>query len=150
MLEVHNLRKMGLDFGNKTIGIAVSDALGLTAQAKDVIKRTNLRDDLCIIKDYLEKYKIDEIVVGMPRNMDGTKGESARKVQAFVNFLKNNLDLEITLWDERLTSVQAEKILLTADLSRDKRKKVIDQLAAAIILQSYLENGKNNNQINHK
>jgi len=137
------MQKMGLDFGNKTIGIAVSDALGLTAQAKGVIRRTNLRDDLHIIKEYLEKYEIDEIVIGMPRNMDGSKGESARKVQAFVNFLRNNLDLKITLWDERLTSVQAEKILLAADLSRKKRKKVIDQLAAAIILQSYLESREN-------
>jgi len=133
---------MGLDFGNKTIGIAISDALCLTAQAKDVINRTNLREDLHIIVDYLEKYKVDEIIVGMPRNMDGSMGKSARKVKEFVNFLENNLTLPITLWDERLTTVQAERILLEADLSRAKRKKVIDQLAAAIILQSYLESRK--------
>jgi len=133
---------MGLDFGNKTIGIAISDALCLTAQAKDVINRTNLREDLHIIVDYLEKYKVDEIIVGMPRNMDGSMGKSARKVKEFVNFLENNLTLPITLWDERLTTVQAERILLEADLSRAKRKKVIDQLAAAIILQAYLESRK--------
>lgn len=133
---------MGMDFGDKTIGIAISDALCLTAQAKDVINRTNLREDLHIIVDYLEKYKVDEIIVGMPRNMDGSMGKSARKVKEFVNFLENNLTLPITLWDERLTTVQAERILLEADLSRAKRKKVIDQLAAAIILQSYLESRK--------
>ncbi len=130
---------MGLDFGDKRIGIAISDELGITAQAKDVITRTNLRDDLQIIITYLKKYEIDKIIVGLPRNMDGSLGESARKVKEFVNFLENNLDLPVVLWDERLTTVQAERILVDADLSRKKRKKVIDQLAAAIILQSYLE-----------
>jgi putative Holliday junction resolvase len=130
---------MGLDYGDKTIGIAVSDALGWTAQSKGVIRRSDLNADFGEIKKYLLKYQIDEIIVGLPKNMNGTLGSRAEKTQQFVNFLQKRLEIPIKLWDERLTTKQAENILLDANLSRRKRKKVIDQLAAAIILQSYLD-----------
>ena len=133
------MRKLGLDFGDKRIGIAVSDALGITAQGKDYISRTDLKKDLEIIKDYIEKYSIDEIVVGMPKNMDGSYGPRAKKTQEFVNFLKNNLKIPIKTWDERLSSKEAERILIKADMSRKKRKEVIDKMAASLILDSYLK-----------
>lgn len=133
---------MGLDFGDKTIGIAVSDALRLTAQSKGVIKRDNLTSDLEKIKNYIKKYQVSEIVVGMPKNMDGTLGPRAEKTQQFINFLSKRIDLPVETWDERLSTVQAEKILIKADLSRKKRKKVVDQLAAAVILQGYLDRKK--------
>ncbi len=138
------MRKMGLDFGDRTIGIAVSDELGWTAQAKGVIRRTDLKKDLKILLDYIDKYQINEIVVGLPLNMDGSSGKRVEKTEAFVNFLKNNLEIPVVCWDERLTTIQAERILLEADMSRMKRKKVIDQLAASFILQSYLEAMNNN------
>lgn len=133
------MRSMGLDFGDKTIGIAVSDPMGWTAQSKAVIRRKNLTDDLLKLQEYLSEYDIGEIVVGLPLNMNGTSGGRVEKTMQFVNFLKKRLDISIVLWDERLSTKQAEGILLEADLSRKKRKKVIDQLAAGIILQNYLD-----------
>jgi len=133
------LRKLGLDFGDKRIGVAVSDSLGITAQGKGYISRTDLKSDLKIIKNYIKKYSIEEIVVGMPRNMDGSYGSRAQKTQEFINFLKNNLDIPIKTWDERLSSKEAEKVLIKADMSRKKRKEVIDQMAASLILDSYLQ-----------
>jgi putative Holliday junction resolvase len=91
------------------------------------------------LNKYIEKYDVKKIIVGMPYNMDGTKGKRAEITQAFINFLKNNLDIPIEIQDERLTSSQAENILLEADVSREGRKKVIDKLAASLILQSYLD-----------
>lgn len=140
------MRKLGLDFGDKRIGIAVSDALGITAQGKDYISRTDLKKDLEIIKDYIEKYSIDEIVVGMPKNMDGSYGPRAKKTQEFVNFLKNNLKIPIKTWDERLSSKEAERILIKADMSRKKRKEVIDKMAASLILDSYLKANNRRNK----
>lgn len=134
---------MGLDFGDKTIGIAISDPLGWTAQSKTVIKRNNLRDDFAKLKEFLDEYNIKEIVVGLPVHLDGTAGTRVKKTEEFVNFLKKRVDIPIKMWDERLTTQQAENILLEADLSRKKRKQVIDQLAASIILQSYLDAKKN-------
>ncbi|MFW5981312.1 MAG: Holliday junction resolvase RuvX [bacterium] len=136
------MRIMGLDYGDKTIGIAISDKMGWTAQNKGVIRRQNLTVDLEELKEYMEEYQVEEIVVGLPLNMDGSKGKRVEKTQDFINFLKKRIDLPIKVWDERLSSKQAESILLEADLSRKKRKKVIDQVAAAIILQSYLDANK--------
>ncbi|MDI3548416.1 MAG: putative pre6S rRNA nuclease [Halanaerobiales bacterium] len=133
------MRVMGLDFGDKTIGVAISDALGLTAQSKGVIRRSNLNADLEELKKYISDYQVSEIIIGLPKNMNGTLGSRAEKTGQFVNFLKKRLDLPIKLWDERLSTVEAEKLLINADLSRAKRKVVIDQVAAAIILQSYLD-----------
>ena len=137
------MRKLALDFGDKKIGVAISDALGITAQGKGYISRTDLKKDLEVIIDYIEKYSIDEIIVGMPKNMDGSYGPRAQKTQEFINFLNNNLDIPIKTWDERLTSKEAEKVLIKADMSRSARKEVIDQMAASLILDSYLQANKN-------
>lgn len=142
--EVKLLRKLGLDFGDKRIGVAVSDELGITAQGKGYIRRTDLKEDLVSIKEYIAKYSIEEIVVGMPKNMDGSLGARAKKTQQFINFLQNNLDIPIYTWDERLSSREAEKVLIKGDVSRAKRKEVIDQLAASLILDGYLKATSNN------
>jgi putative holliday junction resolvase len=135
----YELRIMGLDYGDKRIGVAISDSLGLTAQAKGVIKRRDLNTDLDCLKEYISEYDIEEIIVGLPINMDGSSGFRADRTTEFVNFLKKRLELSIKLWDERLSTVEAERLLLEADIGRAERKKIIDQVAAAIILQSYLD-----------
>lgn len=133
------MRIMGLDVGDKTIGVAVSDALGWTAQGLEVIRRVeNIDKDLARLGEIIKEYEVEEIVVGLPKNMNGTLGERAQKVLAFVDILKEELGLPIKLWDERLSTVEAEKMLIQADVSRAKRKKVIDKMAACVILQSYL------------
>lgn len=137
------MRSMGLDYGDKTIGIAISDIMGWTAQSKAVIRRNNLRDDFAKLKEYIVEYNVEEIIVGLPINMDGTAGNRVDKTEQFVNFLKKRINIPIILWDERLSTKQAESILLEANLSRKKRKKVIDQLAASIILQNYLDTKEN-------
>jgi len=137
---------MGLDIGDKRIGIAISDSSNLIAQSKEVLKRTDHRKDLKVIKEYIQKYEIDEIIVGLPINMDGSFSAQTKKTEQYINFLKNNLDIEVKTWDERLTSREAEKILIKADLSRKKRKQVIDGLAASIILRNYLDRQKNLNK----
>mgnify|MGYP006290890609 CR=1 FL=1 len=136
---------MGLDIGDKRIGVSISDSMNLTAQSKEVIKRTDRRQDLKIIKKYIKKYQVNEIIVGLPKNMDGTLGPQAEKTKNYTNFLKNNLDLPIIFWDERLSSREAEKLLIKADVSRSRRKGVIDQVAASIILQGYLDFKNNQN-----
>jgi putative Holliday junction resolvase len=137
-LEAFDLRILGIDYGNKRVGVAVSDALGWTAQPLDTLAMHGHQELLTEIKAYLEKYDVEKIVVGMPFNMDGSRGKRAEITQAFINFLKNNLELPIVIQDERLTTSQAKNILLEADVSRKGRKKVIDKMAAALILQSYL------------
>jgi putative Holliday junction resolvase len=130
---------LGLDLGSKTIGVAISDDLVLTAQVLTSIKRTVLAKDLADILTLVNEYQVQEIVVGLPINMDGTKGESARQAEAFIEKLKETSLIKIIPWDERLSTVAAERILLEGDLSRKKRRKVIDRLSAAIILQGYLD-----------
>lgn len=133
------MRILGIDYGNKRVGIAVSDSLGWTAQPLATLKMHGHQELLKEIKEYIEKYKLKKIVVGMPYNLDGSRGKRAEITQAFINFLEKNLELPIIVQDERLTTSQAENILLEADVSRQGRKKVIDKLAAALILQSYLD-----------
>ncbi|MDD5382753.1 MAG: Holliday junction resolvase RuvX [Candidatus Margulisbacteria bacterium] len=135
------MRILGLDCGDKRIGVAVSDPLGLTAQAVAVIgKGDSFEDDVRELNKIIKKYEgVNEIVVGLPKMMSGEIGIQARKVLEFVEFLKNNFNLQVTTWDERLTTVQAERTLISAGLSREKRKKVIDKSAATYILQSYLD-----------
>ncbi len=133
------MRILGIDYGNKRVGIAVSDAMGWTAQPLATLKMHGHKELLEEIKEYIDKYNAEKIIVGMPYNMDGSMGKRAEITQAFINFLKKNLDLEIEIQDERLTSSQAENILLEADVSREGRKDVIDKLAAALILQTYLD-----------
>ncbi len=129
------MRIMGLDVGEKRIGVAVSDSLGYTAQGISTIKRENTEE----LKKIVSDYDIGEIVVGLPKNMDGSIGEQGKKVLDFIEKLKQEIDLPMITWDERLTTKEAEGVLLKADLSRAKRKKVIDKLAAVLILQSYLD-----------
>lgn len=129
------MRIMGLDVGEKRIGVAVSDSLGYTAQGISTVKREDIEE----LKKIVSDYDIGEIVVGLPKNMDGSIGDQGKKVLDFVEKLKQEIDLPMITWDERLTTKEAEGVLLKADLSRAKRKKVIDKLAAVLILQSYLD-----------
>ncbi|TDX46780.1 Holliday junction resolvase RuvX [Orenia marismortui] len=133
------MKIMGLDVGDKRTGVAVSDALGWTAQGKEVIQTKSLGEDIAYIESLIEKHDVEKIVVGLPKNMDGSLGPRAKKVLNFVEELKNKIDLPVITWDERLSTVSAERTLINADLSRKKRKKVIDKMAAVIILQNYLD-----------
>lgn len=133
------MRILGLDYGNKRVGVAVSDAMGWTAQPLKTLEMHGHQELLREIKKYIDKYDVEEIIVGMPYNMDGTRGKRAEITQAFINFLEKNLELPIKIQDERLSSREAENILLEADVSRAGRKKVIDKMAATLILQSYLD-----------
>lgn len=130
---------MGLDLGDKFIGIALSDDLCIIAQGLEVIRRRSREKDLDYLRKIIKENGVEELIIGLPRNMDGTEGEQARKVLRLAKDLREDLDLPVTTWDERLSTVAAERVLLEADLSRAKRKKVIDKVAAAIILQSYLD-----------
>lgn len=133
------MRILALDVGSKRIGVAVSDELGLTAQGLDTLQSTSPDKDLKYILKLVEDYRADEIVVGIPFNMNGTEGPQARKVREFVDRIREVVTCPVREWDERLTTVAAERTLLEADVSRSKRRKVIDKLAAVIILQGYLD-----------
>ncbi len=133
------MRLLGLDVGDKTIGVAISDELGWTAQALEVIQRKSLSQDIKRIKEILNEYQVDEIVIGLPKNMNGKEGEQAKKVREFLEKLKGRVKLPIRTWDERFTTAAAERTLLEGDLSRAKRKKIIDKVAAQVILQGYLD-----------
>ena len=132
-------RIMGLDIGDKTIGVAVSDLMGMTAQGIKTIKRTSKKNDIEEIKQIIKEKQVNLIVSGLPKNMNGTVGPQGEKVQKFCELIKEETGLEIEFWDERLTTVVAEKTLITADVSRKKRKNVIDMMAAVLILQGYLD-----------
>jgi len=131
------LRIMGLDLGEKTIGVAMSDPLAFTAQGITVIRRSS--KDIEDLRHLIEEYGVNEIVIGYPRNMNGTIGERAIITQEFAAKLERIFSLQVRLWDERLSTVGAERALLEADLSRAKRKKIIDKMAAVFILQGYLD-----------
>jgi len=133
------MRIMALDVGSRTIGIACSDALLMTAQGIETIRRTSLENDFKRLSDLISEYEVHELVVGMPKNMNGTKGERAEKTEEFVGKMKEIIALPITFWDERLSTVMAERQLIAADVSRKKRKDVIDKMAAVVILQGYLD-----------
>lgn len=132
-------RIMGLDIGDNTIGVAVSDIMGMTAQGITTIKRSSKKNDIASIKQIIEDKQVNLIVSGLPKNMNGTIGPQAEKVMKFCELLRGELDIEIKFWDERLTTVSAEKMLIAGDVSRKNRKKVIDKLAAVLILQGYLD-----------
>ena len=133
-----NERLIALDVGDRRIGVAVSDALNVTAQPLGKIERVGLTRDVSSIAAFCEKYQTNRILLGLPRNMDGTLGEQAKKVQMFAEWLQN-AGFRIQYWDERMTTVSAERLLIQAGTRREKRKKVVDQIAAALILQTYLE-----------
>ena len=136
------MRTMGLDMGSHTIGVAVSDELGITAQGLKTLKRKSMEEDLKEIEMIVRQFEIGEIVVGLPKNMDGTIGKQAEIVLNWVKILMDRINISVVSWDERLSTVGASKVLLEADLSRKKRKMVIDKLAAVLILQGYLDQSR--------
>jgi putative Holliday junction resolvase len=127
---------MGLDVGDKRVGVAMSDGLGLTAQGMQTIDRS---DCIEAIKKIADEYEVETIVVGLPKMMDGTIGVQGEKVMQFAEEMKSAISLPVTLWDERLSTVSAERVLLQADISRKKRKGLRDKLSAVLILQNYLD-----------
>jgi putative Holliday junction resolvase len=133
------MRILGIDFGLKRIGLAVSDESGIIGHGIGTIRRTDTNRDIGEIKKAIADYRVEKIVIGMPKNMDGTLGKSAEQVLAFVDELKQHVPAPVETWDERLSTVAAERVLLDADMSRKKRKGVIDKVAASIILQNYLD-----------
>lgn len=137
------MRIMGLDVGEKRIGIAVSDPMGWTAQGHSVLQRRSLAEDLKSLRKICEEYQVERLVLGFPRNMNGTLGPKTLEIEEFGRVLTENLQLPIDYWDERLSTVSAQRTLLEADLSRKKRKGVIDKLAAVNILQTYLDRQAN-------
>ena len=133
------MRILGIDFGTKTIGVAVSDEMGLIGQGIGTIKRKDLQRDMRELQKKIGEYEIEKIVVGLPKNMDGSLGKSAHQVLDFIDNLKKRFKIPVESWDERLSTVEAERVLLDADISRRKRRKVVDKIAASIILQGYLD-----------
>lgn len=128
-----------MDVGSKTIGIAVSDEMSLTAQGVTTLKRNVMQQDIRNLLKLIEDHGAEKVVVGLPKNMNGSLGPSARMVIALIEELKKFIDLPVVTWDERLSTVAAERVLLEADMSRQKRKRVIDKVAAILILQGYLD-----------
>ncbi len=137
------MRILGLDFGDKTIGVAVSDPLGWTAQGVEIIKRENPQEfKKCMrrLSELIVEYQADEIVLGYPKNLDNSEGERCKKTKAFAERIQGRFPkIPLVLWDERFSTVAAERSLRLADLSHEKRKSVIDKMAAVHILQGYLD-----------
>ncbi len=133
------MRILGLDIGSKRIGVAVSDELGFTAQGIETLNCKGLEDDAAAIAELAEQYNAEEIVVGIPYNMNGSEGPQTDKIRVVVEGIKQRVKVPIREWDERLSTVAAERVLIEADMSRSKRRKVIDKVAAVIILQGYLD-----------
>jgi putative Holliday junction resolvase len=136
------VRILALDVGTKRIGLAVSDPLGFTAQGLGVLERKGWDRDLATLVEMARPYRVQEIVVGLPRHMDGRLGEQAEEILALARALGEALGVQVATWDERLTTVAAERLLIEADLSRRKRRRVVDQVAASLILQAYLDGRK--------
>ncbi|MDD2901538.1 MAG: Holliday junction resolvase RuvX [Syntrophales bacterium] len=133
------IRILALDVGEKRIGLAVSDPLGITAQGLGVLIRQNRESDLARLMEVGREYGVQEIVVGLPRHLDGRESKQTPAIMNLAQALGDALGVVVTPWDERLTTVEAERVLLQADLSRRRRRQVVDQVAAVLILQSYLE-----------
>lgn len=133
------MRILGLDVGEKTIGVAISDPLGYTAQGVKTIRRQNKKVDIEELISLCSEYNVDTIVVGLPKNMNGTIGPTGEKILNFCELIKESINIPIKMWDERLTTVAANRAMLEADLSRAKRKKLVDKIASTYILQGYLD-----------
>ena len=136
------MRILGLDFGSKTVGVAVSDGLLLTAQGVETIERkdeSKLRKTCARIEELIAEYEVTEIVLGLPKNMNNTEGKRVEKTKAFGEMLERRTGLPVHYWDERLTTVAAEQILMESGVRRENRKAVIDKVAAGLILQGYLD-----------
>lgn len=148
------MRIMGLDFGSKTVGVAISDELLITAQGIEIIRRkeeNKLRQTLARIEALILEYEVTEIVLGYPKNMNDTLGDRVMKTEEFKEKLERRTGLPVTFWDERLTTVAADRAMMEAGIRRENRKDYVDQIAASLILQGYLdlkgnqrENGKSN------
>ncbi|WP_053364178.1 Holliday junction resolvase RuvX [Bacillus sp. FJAT-27251] len=134
------MRTMGLDVGTKTVGVALSDELGWTAQGLETLKINEDKNEFGFeeLGEIIKEHSVSKIVVGLPKNMNGSIGPRGEACQRYAEELKRLYDLPVILWDERLTTMAAERVLLEADVSRKKRKKVIDKMAAVMILQGYL------------
>lgn len=136
------MRIMGLDFGSKTVGVAISDALLLTAQGIEIIRRkspSKLRQTLARIDELKNEYEVEKIVLGFPKNMNNTEGDRCEKTQVFKEMLEKRTGLEVVLWDERLTTVAADRAMMEGSIRREDRKNYVDKLAAVFILQGYLD-----------
>ena len=132
------MRIMGLDFGSKTVGVAISDPLFLTAQGIEIVRR-KLRQTLARINELKEEYEVGKIVLGFPKNMNNTEGERCEKTLEFKEMLEKRTGLEVVLWDERLTTVEADRTMMQVGIRRENRKEYVDELAAIFILQGYLD-----------
>ena len=142
------MRILGLDFGTKTVGVAVSDELLITAQGVEIIRRkapTKLRQTLARIDELVGEYGVEKIVLGYPKNMNNTEGERCEKTQEFKEMLEKRTGLEVVLWDERLTTVSADNAMMEMGIRRENRKEYVDEIAAIFILQGYLDYLHNQN-----
>lgn len=140
------MRIMGLDFGSKTVGVAISDPLLITAQGIEIIRRkeeNKLRRTLARIEELIVEYEVTEIVLGLPKNMNDTEGPRAQLSREFKEMLERRTGLSVTMWDERLTTVEADSIMMEAGIRREDRKEYVDMIAAQLILEGYMEYGRN-------
>ena len=144
-MGIISMRIMGLDYGSKTVGVAISDPLGITAQGIETITRKDenkLRKTCAIIEALIEEYQVEKIVIGLPKHMNNDIGIRAEKSMEFAEMLKRRTGLEVQMWDERLTTMEAERTLIESNIRREDRKKYIDKIAAVFILQGYLDSVK--------
>ena len=136
------MRILGLDFGSKTVGVAVSDELLITAQGVEIVRRkspSKLRQTLARIEELIEQYGVEKIVLGYPKNMNNTEGDRCEKTKEFKEMLERRTGLEVVLWDERLTTVAADRSMMETGIRRENRKEYVDEIAAIFILQGYLD-----------
>ena len=136
------MRILGLDFGSKTVGVAVSDELLITAQGVEIVRRkspSKLRQTLARIEEIIAEYKVDRIVLGYPKNMNNTEGDRCEKTKEFGDMLERRTGLEVIYWDERLTTVAADRSMMETGIRRENRKEFVDEIAAIFILQGYLD-----------
>lgn len=136
------MRIMGLDFGSKTVGVAVSDPLFITAQSIEIIRRpaeNKLRRTMARLEELIEEYEVEKIVIGLPKNMNDTEGERAEKSREFADMVFRRTGIEPVMWDERLTTVSADKVMTEAGIRREDRREYVDAIAASFILQGYLD-----------
>lgn len=136
------MRILGLDYGTKTVGVAVSDELLITAQGVEIVRRkapSKLRQTLARIEELVNEYKVEKIVLGYPKNMNNTEGERCERTREFKEMLERRMGLEVILWDERLTTVSADNAMMEMGIRRENRKEYVDEIAAIFILQGYLD-----------
>ena len=144
-----NMRILGLDFGSKTVGVAVSDELLITAQGVEIVRRKSpakLRQTLARIEEIIKEYNVEKIVLGYPKNLNNTEGERCEKTREFGAMLNRRTGLEVIYWDERLTTVAADRSMMESGIRRENRKEYVDEIAAIFILQGYLDFLSNSNK----